>query len=89
MCATLKDYPCPMYEIINFNIRMLHFVLFHNVTCYTNFLSSRMHVNTTKLYNIMCMLVATSVILWSLECIYHKQCNINKIMGTRNIMHPT
>jgi hypothetical protein len=27
-----------------------------------------MHVDTTKLYNIMCTLVATHVILWTLEC---------------------
>ena len=45
------------------------FVLFHNVTCYINSLSSRIHVNTTQVLNITCTLVATSVILWSLECI--------------------
>ena len=49
-------------------IKMLHFVLFHNVTCYTNSLVSRIHVNATKLRNITCTLVATGVILWSLEC---------------------
>ena len=32
MCATLEDYPYSMYEIINFNITMLHFVFFHIVT---------------------------------------------------------
>jgi hypothetical protein len=33
---------------------------------------SCIHVNTTKLCNIMCTLVATSVILWSLDCmIFH------------------
>jgi hypothetical protein len=47
---------------------MLHFVLFHNVTCYTNSIVSHIHVNTTKLYNITCTLVATCVILRSLEC---------------------
>ena len=47
---------------------MLHFMLFHSVTCYTNSLVSRIHINTTKLRNIMCTLVATSVILRSLEC---------------------
>ena len=35
----------------------------------TNFIASRIHVNTTKLCNIMCTLVATSVILRTLECI--------------------
>ena len=48
------------------------FVLFHNVTCYTNSLSSRIHVTTTWLFNIMCTLVATNVVLWSLECISSK-----------------
>ena len=49
-------------------IRMLHFVLFHSVTCYTNPTVTRIHVNTTKLRNITCTLVATGVILQSLEC---------------------
>jgi hypothetical protein len=44
------------------------FVLFHSVTCYTNLLVSRIHVNTTKLCNVTCTLVATHVILRSLEC---------------------
>ena len=69
MCATLGYYPYPMYEIIDFNIIMLHFVLFPNVTCYTYSLLSRIHVNTIELCKITCTLVATSVILWSLECI--------------------
>ena len=43
------------------------FVLFHNVTCYNNSLLSCIHANTTKLLNITCTLVATSVILQSLE----------------------
>jgi hypothetical protein len=49
-------------------IQMLHFVLFHSVTCYTNFIVSRIHVNTTKLRNITHSLVATGFILRSLEC---------------------
>jgi hypothetical protein len=56
------------YEIINFINTMLHFVLFYNVTRYTDSLLSRIHVNTTKLWNIMCTLVATCVIARSLEC---------------------
>ena len=47
MCATLGDCMCLMYEIISFNIAMLHFVLFHNVTNYTNSLLSPILVNTT------------------------------------------
>ena len=47
---------------------MLHFVLFHSVTFYTNSIISGIHVNTTKLCNITCTMVATSVILQSLEC---------------------
>ena len=43
-------------------------VLFHNVTCYTDSVSSCIHVNTTELFNITCILVDTSVILWMLEC---------------------
>ena len=45
------------------------FVLFHNITCYTNYLLSSIHVDTTYLFNIMCTLVATCVILGRLECI--------------------
>jgi hypothetical protein len=41
---------------------------FHNVTCYTNSLLSRVHVNIIELSNIMCTLAATCVILRSLEC---------------------
>ena len=43
------------------------FIAFHNVTCYTNSLLTRIHVNTTKPLNITYTLVATSVILWSSE----------------------
>jgi hypothetical protein len=57
------EWTTPHHTII-----MLHFVLFHRVTCYTNSLVSRIHVNTTKLHNITCTLVATGVILRSLEC---------------------
>jgi hypothetical protein len=69
MCATLRYYPCFMYEIVNSNSAMLHFVLFHNVTCYTNSLLSCIHVNTIELHNITCTLVTTNVTLWSLDCI--------------------
>ena len=44
------------------------FVSFHNATHFTNSIVSRIHVNTTKLRNIMCTLVATGVILGSVEC---------------------
>ena len=43
-------------------------VLFHSITCYTNYIVSCTHVNTTKLRNITCTLAATGVILRSLEC---------------------
>ena len=52
-------------------IKMLHLVLFHSVTCYTNSMVSNIHVDTTKLCNITCTLLATGVILRSLECIEH------------------
>ena len=45
------------------------FVLFYNVTCYNNFIVSHIHVNTTKVGNITCTLVATRVILRSLKYI--------------------
>jgi hypothetical protein len=53
---------------MNSNRPHIFFVLFHNVICYTNSIVSCIHVHTTKLRNIMCTLVATCVILQSLEC---------------------
>jgi hypothetical protein len=50
------------------NIKMLHFVLFRSVTCYIDPIVSRM-LTLRKLRNLKCTLVATGVILWSLECI--------------------
>jgi hypothetical protein len=78
MCATLGDYLCPMYKIINFNIAILHFLLFHNVTCYTNPLLSCTNVNTTYLLNITCTLVAKRVVLGRLEypSIYVQDCQL-------------
>ena len=47
----------------------ISFMLFHNVTGYTNSIVSRIHVYTTELRSIMCTLVATGVIIRSSECI--------------------
>ena len=42
---------------------------FHSATCYTNYVVSCIHVDTTKLCNITCTLVAIGVLLQSLECV--------------------
>jgi hypothetical protein len=55
-------------ERTNSNSPHISFVFFQSVTYYTNSIVSRIHVNTTKLCNITCNLVATGVILRSLEC---------------------
>ena len=46
------------------------FVLFHNVTCYIEPLSSHIHVNTLFLLKSTCTLVATSMMLGRVECIW-------------------
>ena len=46
----------------------VNFVVFHNITYYTNPLLSRIHVNITQLPNITHTLVGTSIILRSLLC---------------------
>jgi hypothetical protein len=69
------------------------FVLFRNVTCYTDSLLSCIHVDTTDLLNITCTLFATCVILGRLECIVMGDGNLDAIhVGYWNkvwyILHP-
>ena len=60
-------------------VKMLHFVLFQSVTCYTSSIVSCIHVNTTKLRNIMCTLVAIGVTLRSLECTHVTLLTLNGV----------
>ena len=49
-------------------IKMLYSVVSHSVTCHSNSIASRIHINTTKFCNITHTLIATGVILRSLKC---------------------
>ena len=68
-----KPYACKHHTVIILIIIIVASViilLFHDGTCCSVSLVSRIHDNTTPLLNIMCTLVATSVIIWSLEWVY-------------------
>jgi hypothetical protein len=58
----------PCMKIIKFSNAMLHFMLFHIVTHYTNHLLSHTHANTTKFLNITSTLIARCMIFRNLEC---------------------
>ena len=61
-------------------IAMLTLCYFHNVTCYTSFLLSCIHVTSTHLLNITCTLISTSMTLGRLKC-------IASYVGPRMIQH--
>ena len=68
------------------------FVLFHNVTYYTNYLLSCIHVSTITLLDVTCTLVATSMILGKLESIgsliaCRKMCQSHEQEKTRKHGH--
>jgi hypothetical protein len=69
----------------NSNCPHISFVLNHSVTCYTNSIVSHIHVNTTKLRNITCTLVATCVILRSLECTSKRYFDGLEVMCSNNL----
>ena len=69
------------------NCPHISFVSFHSVTYYTNHIVLRINVNTTKLRNVMCILVATGVILRSLKCIEFSDFFVNLLLDDFEMCH--
>jgi hypothetical protein len=64
---TTRSHASRCHHYNDYHYCNVDFVVFHNVTCYTNSLSLRIHAKTTELLNIMCTLVATRVRLRSFQ----------------------
>jgi hypothetical protein len=71
----------------NSNYPHISYALFHSVKFYTNPpIGTHIHVKTTKLRNITCTFVATSVTLRSLECNLWPNTISTSIIFTQNLV---